>query len=536
MPETIAEKSRDMRSAFFSRRDLMFLGAMAVFIFLQTFILPFVPVYVEGDQLLPVSNAMRILDGEVMYREFFHFAPPGADLYYAAAFSLFGIKVWVMNATVVFLALAQLMLVFAFSKKLLSGNFVYLPTLIFFVLGFRLYGIDGSYRLFSVVFVLLAAWIVLKGLSSKAIIAAGVLCGLSSFFVQTRGVLGIGAIGLFILWAHCKDEWDFKSVFRDWTIASVSFLITLLLTQLPMAIAGGIDNYYFANFVFLKNHYGADTLSNTAAYFSDLPDFGSYVGNYGTFGGIFRYARVAAPTLFFYTIVPLTYLFYFAYRRFRTVDEAIDRGLMLLSILGVVLYIGVSAPTGFRIYHIAIPAVVVLVFLLSRVITNQIALAGVLLLGLLGAVYSVQRQTVEKAIVDLPAGRAAFLSPPMAEKYLWLKERTKPGDLIYEAQHPTYYFPMLLKNPSPFYLIRDNNYTPDFQVAQLIQSLESRPPRYIVWHGLWSKEAADRKPGDNLDPLWQLIQRKYELRHEFRELGEFTTNSERDIEFWELRP
>src|SRR5436190_21917779 len=143
--------------ATWSRLDIAFFLFISVFIFLQLFILPFTPVYVEGDQLLPVSNAMRLLDGEVMYRDFFHFAPPGTELYYAALFSIFGVKIWIMNVTVLLLALVQLYLVFAFSKRLLSGYYVYLPALLYFVIGFRPFGIDGSYRLFSVVFVLAAA-------------------------------------------------------------------------------------------------------------------------------------------------------------------------------------------------------------------------------------------------------------------------------------------------------------------------------------------------------------------------------------------
>lgn len=530
MNETGNGSSRENISAFFSGRNVIFLVCVAAFIFFQLFILPFTPVFVEGDQLLPVSNAIRLLDGEVMYRDFFHFAPPGTELYYAAMFSVFGVNVWVLNATVFGLAIAQLLLVFEFSRRLLTGAYIYLPTLLYFVLGFRLYGIDGSYRLFSVVFVLLAALLVMIRRSPGFLIAAGAICGLGSFFVQTRGLLGVGAIGLFLLWVHWRDGFQFRNVLRDWLYAGGSFIAVILLTQLPAALWGGMDNYFFANFTFLKDYYGSDTLSNTLAYFSDLPQLDSYLANYGTGGGIFRYIRVAAPTLFFYAVVPLTYLAYFLYRLFRRVDPKIDEGLMLLSILGTVLYIGVSAPTAVRLYHISIPAVVVLCWLMSRIIPNRLAAAAAIGLSALGVMYSIQRQTVDKVVLTLPAGKTAFLAANVAEKYQWLAERTVEGDAIYEAQHPTFYFPMHLKNPTPFYLVRDNNYTPDFQVRQLMSALESNPPRFIIWHGLWSKEANERKPGDNLDPLWQFIQTNYELRKEFRELGEFTTNSERDIE------
>lgn len=518
-----------------TRVEIFFLLSVAAFLFLQIFLLPFTPVFVEGDQMLPVTNAMRLLDGEVMYRDFFHLSPPGAEYWYAALFYIFGAKVWVLNATILLLALAQLALIFAFSKRLLDGVFVFLPTLLYFIIGFRPYGIDGSFRLFSVIFVLAAALVMMLRRTPAFLLLAGALCGAAAFFVQTRGVLGIGAIGLFFLWVYFKEEKDFRLLLRRWAYLSLAFLAVVFVTQFYPAYLAGFDNYYFANVTFIKDHYGADTLSNTFAYFTDLPSLNSYIQNYGTGGGIFRYIRVALPSLFTYAIVPLVYLIYLLYRKLRRVEGKNDNDLMMLSILGVVLFLGASAPTAHRLYHISIPAVVVLVWLLSRSFTQRFALASVAALSLLGFAYAVQRQTVSNVQLDLPAGRVAFLSATMAEKYQWLMTQTEPGDLIFEAQHPTFYFPLHLKNPTPFYLVRDNNYTPDFQVKQLMAALETRPPRFIIWHGGWSKELAERKPGDNLDPLWQFIRTNYELKKELREFGEYTTNSERDIEFWERR-
>jgi hypothetical protein len=535
MDEYSSESHSRVSSLSLSRAEILFLLFLSAFVFLQIFILPFKPVFVEGDQMIPVSNAMRILDGEVVYRDFFHFIAPGADLWYALLFSIFGTKIWILNATIFILALAQIILVFAFSKRLLCGAYRYLPALIYFVLGFRLFGIDGSHRLFSVVLVLASALAVMYGLNRKALVLVGALCGLSSFFSQSRGVLGVGAIGLFILWNHWVDRKGMKRIFVDWTIASISFIAVLFVTQFYMAWLAGFENYYFDNVTFLKDYYGNDTLSNTFAYFTDIPNLDGYIGAYGTAGGLFRFFRVTTPTLFFYAIVPMAYLAFFIFRKLRTIVPKADRDLMLLSILGVVLYAGASAPTAARLYHISIPALVVLIWMLSRAPSLRIpAKVCAILLVILGVMYCIQRQTVTRAEIDLPAGNAVFLSPPTAEKFVWLMSQTEPGDYLWEAQHPTYYFPLLLKNPTPFFLVRDNNFTPAFQVEQLMRSLGERPPRLIAWHGLWSKEPGERKLGDNLAPLWEFIRSNYHLKKEFREMGEFTVNGERDIEFWEL--
>jgi hypothetical protein len=225
---------------------------------------------------------------------------------------------------------------------------------------------------------------------------------------------------------------------------------------------------------------------------------------------------------------------YFLYRQIRRDYSFGDRNLMMLSIMGLVLYIGASAPTAFRLYHISIPAVIVLTWLLSRLSAGAwIARISTATLLVLAVLYCVQRQRTENVTLDLPAGRAAFLAPHTADKYVWLGHEMNPGEYIYEAQHATYYFPLHLKNPTPFYLIRNNNYTPEFQVEQLMTALRSNPPRMIAWHGGWSKEPGERVPGDNLAPLWDFIRSNYRLKKEFLEHGEFTVDSRRDIEFWE---
>ena len=534
MNESQVDLDPNRARASWSRKDIAFFLFVSVFIFLQVFILPFTPVYVEGDQLASVSNAMRLLDGEVMYRDFFYFLPPGAELYYAALFYLFGVKIWILNFTVLVLGVAQLYFVITFSKRLFSGPYVYLPALLYFVVGFRVFGIDGSSRLFSVIFVLAAVMVVGNHRTSKALAAAGALCGIASFFVQTRGLLGAGAIGLFLLWLRWKQGIELKALLKDWLTVGSVFIVVVIITQFYMAYAAGFDNYYFANVTFVKDYYRNDTLSNFNAYLSDLPNLNAYIQNYGNGPGWFRFVRLAGPILFFYIVVPLTYVVYLIYRKRRAVNTFQDEWLILLSFLGIVLYLGVSAPTGLRLAHISIPAVVVLVWLLSRVISGttfaKVALCG---LSALGVLYSIQRQAVANVTLELPGGKAAFLAANAAEKYAWLVAETKPGEAIFEAQHPTFYFPLHLKNPTPFYLVRDSNYTPTFQIAQLMRALENSRPRFIIWHGGWSKEASEREPGDNLAPVWDFIRMNYGLKKEFHEVGEFTKNSDRDIEIWE---
>src|SRR6476620_4206532 len=132
----------------------------------------------------------------------------------------------------------------------------------------------------------------------------------------------------------------------------------------------------------------------------------------------------------------------------------------------------------------------------------------------------------------MPAGRAAFLSHETFERYKWVGDNTRPGEAFFEAQHPSFYFPFHLKNPTPLSVMRDSGYTPAFQVDAVVAALEKDPPNIVVWDGNWSKPSEARTPGDSLAPLWQFIQTNYVLEVEYPVFGDYTQSSAHEIEFW----
>lgn len=520
----------------FGRSDVIFFGLVFLFLYTQLFQLPLTPYYFGGDHLIPISNAMRLLDGEVMYRDFFHITPPGAELWYAAFFSVFGIKVWVLNFTILLLNLGLVSLAWYFSRQLFTGLLVYAAPTLLIIFGFRLFFIDGSYRLFCVIFALAAAAVLMRSRGKYEIVLAGILCGISTLFGHPRGVTAIAGIALFLTWAHFRHPSRGRGLFKTALLLGVPFAFTVFATQIYFAITAGFDNYYFSLVTFLQKYYASDPLSNQDVFLADLPDLGQFFSIYSPAAAVSRYVRLAAPTLFFYAVVPWPYFAFLLYRwRRKTYLEnaAADQRLILLCSIGIALTVGISAPSGFRLSHISIPAIVVLVWFLSRMkLAPYITVIVLCVSGILGAAYAIQRQTIEKSYLDMPAGRAAFLSPFVFERYKWVGEHTRPGDLFYEGHHPTFYFPFHLKNPTPLYVVRDNNYSPPFQVDSVLRSLQAHPPEYILWPRKWSKAADKREPGDNLEDLWQFVQGNYEIIFVFEKPLDYTPNSEGDIEVW----
>ena len=461
--------------------DLVFFIGVLVFLFTELFQLPLTPIFFEGDHLISVTNALRMLNGEVIYKDFFHLTTPGTELLYCGLFAIFGAKIWILNAVILLLGMVQVWLIWYFSRLLLSGALRYLPSVVFLVIGYRVYGIDGSYRIISVIFVLFAIAVLYHCKTNLALAAAGVLCGLSTFFAQPRGFSGIAAIGCFLIWEAYRDRSGLKRLIMDACYLGVPFVLTVIATQSYFVWQAGFEKYYFCLITFPTVYYPSDPLAKFSSYLSDFPDLRVYFNLFPPVTALWRYFRVVLPPAFLYLLIPWVFFVLLLIRRAKpnlVNDRPTDRRLMLLLFAGVMLTVGISAPTGYRFYHVAVPAIIILFWLLSRVgIPVRIWGTMLLLFSAWAGACAVQRQIVNKYELEMPAGDAAFLGIQTYQKYLWIKDHLEPGEVFYEAFHPSFYFPFYLKNPTELYLVRDSNYTPRFKVDGVAEALERTAER-----------------------------------------------------------
>jgi hypothetical protein len=491
--------------------DMLFFLGTFVFAYLHLFRLPATPIYFDGDTLVPVSNAVRMLSGEAIFKDFFHFVAPGADLLYATLFYLFGSSVWVVNGVVLGLTMLQVWLLWIFARRVLNGAAVYLPALIFLVLGFRQFGIDGSQRLMSVVLAFAAVAAIAAKRDGITLVLAGVLAAGGSFFQQQRGVLVAAGILVFLLWEWRSDNRPLKDLIRSAAMLAGSFLITTALFHAFFLWNVGIGDYYYSMVGFISSSYRSDRFNNSTAYLADLHAYAAAAME--SRNPLSAASRLTFISAFYYLLVPYVYAAFLIYAWLNRKGLKNAPGfslLVLLCLTGLISAAGVSAPTIMRIFHVAIPAIIIFVWLTARlprfdkVAPVLTVLFVVLCIGLI-----VQRQTAPATMLDMPAGRAAFLFEPTFEKYRWIGEHTHPGDIIYEPRHPNFYFPFRLRNPTPLNTVRDSAYTPAAQIDRVVSSLERTPPRLVIWPEVWSKDSADRVPGDNVGPLWEFVRKNY---------------------------
>lgn len=141
---------------------LVFAAATFVFLYLRTFVLPGTPLVAYGDETIFFGHGIRILHGQVPFRDYFTFVMPGTDLFYAGAFGVLGVHAWVAQGFVIVLGGAIAGALVWMSRKVLNGVAIFLPALLFLTLDFDV-NKDATHHWYSTLLVLAASGVLLGG-------------------------------------------------------------------------------------------------------------------------------------------------------------------------------------------------------------------------------------------------------------------------------------------------------------------------------------------------------------------------------------
>lgn len=502
--------------AAWNKTDLFFILICAVFLYLHLFTPGVTPIFYEEDHLYFMQDAWRMYRGESLYKDFFQYTFPGTQVLYLGLLYVFGTKYWIINAVVFAQGLTQTAIALAVSKHLFGNRWIsYLAPCVFLFFGFRWFGIDGSHRMLSPIFVMLAILILLKDRTPLRIFLAGLFCALTGYFTQQRGFAVAGAIAVFLLIEAVKNKSDWKRLIIDEIILGFSFAVSLLVLILPFIVSVGAGTFFEYTILYIKN-YVQDPTANYGAY-------GLVLQKISELGML-----MAAVSLFYYVLIPLVYLFalIFLWRK------KYEPEVLLITLVGGFLALGTFAPTPFRLFQISLPAIIIFVWLISLIkLKSEILLkTAIAALIIFGCALAFRLQTAwEKIYLDTPSGRMVFFSPIVVERYRWLMENAEPGEYVFEVYQTAVNFPIQHPNPTQITYLLDSGFTPEWMVVLAIENLERKKPRFIIWDGKFSKERSERTAGDPLAPLYDYLRENYQLRHEF------TPYNYREMQVWQRK-
>jgi hypothetical protein len=476
---------------------VLFCLVSTMFLYLKTFFLPATPFLTLGDEDHYFLHALRILHGQLPYRDFFTFIFPGTDLLYAVIFKIFGVHQWLVQGILLVLGLLLCWVVLWVSIGLLRGSSAILAGLLFLVFDFNS-SLDATHHWWSTLFVMIASGLLLRGRSQIRILAVGTLCGIATLFTQMHGGLGLIAFALYLAWTNGEDEQS-TYIFRELLLLCVPFatIVSLVVGYYSHLIGFRTIAYWTIYFpaVFFHRLEG-----NTPSTFFQKPPMHSS-------GDLVS----LVPYIFIHVIVPFIYVlcaFRLLEEKKRT-EQGEWRKILLLTLIGTALFISVmSAPTFLRLCVVAPPAVILCVWFcdqsaeLYRWMRIALWTTATISVAYLPIVRQVRRHTM----VNLPTGRVVLVNDKQCEKLWWLAQHTHPGETFFNE--PTMTFSLSLESPGPLDFVTSSEFTRPQQVDDLLLSMTAHRTRYIF---LYPELTETTLTPDNLRSFRQYLAMNYHL-------------------------
>ena len=468
------------------------------YLYLNLFVLPKTPFLLSGDQAYFWMDGQRMLYGDQPYRDFFQFTPPGTDLFYFVLFRLFGPYIWVTNFAVLALGVALTWICYEIASEIMERGLAVLAASLFVVL---IYGkaLNGTHHWFSVFAAMCAVRVGQRPSAARwALVAAGALLGVASFFTQTRGVTALLAFVTFLLWKRSRAQEPWRDLVRGEFALFSSFAVVLLALNAWFIAMVGVKELWYDQVTYVRRFMVHGLVSQNMG----LPALLSL----GTLPKL-------APYLFVYASLPVIYvLALWQCWRHRKNPAFQWEPVTILSLVGFFLLVEVASSLNWlRLYAVALPGMVLLIWLVGRAerIRRCAVITVCILISALAIYQTLSRYRSPYAVMETPGGKTA-VSLRTYDKLQLMMHHTEPGQFMFQAAGPSIYLPLQLRNPISMDAVETNQQTRPEQIEQAMEQLESKKVQFVLWSPrLDSVDQFDRATAEAIAPLRNYIRGRY---------------------------
>src|SRR5215469_3954431 len=456
------------------------LGAVAAYLYRNLFVAGRTPVLLSGDQLFFWMNGQRMLHGELPYRDFFQFTAPGADVLYFLIFKVFGPKIWVVNAIVVLLGIALCWVCFEIARTIMGRGGAVLSSCLFVVLIYsRL--LNATHHWFSVLAIMTALAILMRGIDPRRLAMAGALLGIACFFTQTHGIVALAAVSIFLKYYSAKAP-GHESFWKHERTLLAGFTVAILLLNAYFVAKVGVGRLFYCQVYYVLRV----MVHRPETRLLGMPEIVYW--RQSRVSLIYEYAQF----ILVYVMLPACY------------DVA------LLALVGASLLLELAFSLNWlRLYAVSMAGIILFVWLIDQLGRRRYWFFVVWIAVLSMAVQRVwTAQTFSNMIAEFPAG-TCITQPAEYAKLTWVMQRTKPGDFLFDAGWPGVYIPLQLRNPV-FLDTAGTMLNP--QWAQwVVQELEARQVHYVLWADRLNYPPDPRHPVTaNIVPLRDYLHAHYQ--------------------------
>lgn len=485
-----------MRMRYF--KTFLTAAVVATYLYANLFVLPNTAILLGGDQVYFWTDAQRMMFGELPYRDFFQFTPPGTDFLYLGLFTALGPRIWVTNALVLVLGMALCWICFSLSRQVMSRSAAILSTLLFLTL---IYGklLNATHHWFSMLLILIALRVGMQAITSPRLAVMGALLGVAAFFTHTHALAALVGTAVLLTWQQLREPKPMRHLAGGLMILGSAFVLAWLVCDLPLLFTVGIKQlcYYQVTFVL--------------RYMVHQPE-GGFLG----WPEPLRFARILQllPYFLVYALVLVTYPYSIWKCRTQCQDEhgRLWARVALLSVVGSALALEVALSLNWlRLFVVSMPAIILASVWLERGRGKHWRYLGTLAWStamILACVQTYARQHHTYVVADLPGGHAA-LSPTTYEKLDWLRRSTQPGEYLFEALVPSTYLPLGLRSPVfAEGMSRLPQTRPEF-VERAIRELDGKDTRYVLWSHYLDQPQRSAGRADPIGPFFVYLHDHY---------------------------
>lgn len=440
----------------------------AIYLYLNLFASGGVPFLLGGDQTYFWMGAQRLLNGEMLYRDFFQFTPPGTDLIYAALFRVLGTRIWVPNIVVIVLGVFFACTCFSLSRKLMKDNSAALATGLFMVL---IYGkaLNATHHWFAVLFILIAVRVAMERVTAKSIALSGALLGLAAFFNQAHGAAALIGFTVFLLCRRSRAEWSWLETTKMLAFLVLAFALVLLSLTGYYFVTVGIEKLWYCLVVYVFKYLPHQSKMSVGVHSATTPS-----------ATILQWASCLAA----YILLPGIYgiSLWRCWRSRKSAFFPWDE-VALLSLVGLSLLLEVAVSmTWLRLFAISLPGVVLAVWSVGgrQGLHRSVIIAASVVLSGIVAHQVVTKHLLSTSRAELPGGRVAT-TPQAYEKLRQLAIHTHPGDFFLQAGWPGVYIPLQVRNPLDVPTLGLWDIGSDEEIASFIREMRARRVPYVLW-------------------------------------------------------
>jgi len=467
-------------------------GGCLLFLLSLAYLWPFCRVLRRvGDEGILVYGAQLVTEGALPYRDFFDVCGPGSWYWLALFFKLFGNQFVVARGVLMLTGAVITVLIYWMTRRLYKGPFDMLPALFSLIMGIPTWP-AVNHHWDSNLFALIAVFAFLtwgdKG-SSKYLLISGIIAGLTSCFLQQKGLFLVLAFLIVILVNGYRTREPQKQILcQIGTLLSgyvgIGFFIILVFY-----LAGGLNDLFYATLIFPARRYSG---VNLVPYGFGLLEF-----YWPSWQAIFNHffpplaskAFGVALSIPFLLIMALPFLL-----AILLVSSSLGGGNRLkfydgsslpFWIAGLALWLSELQRKDINHLIYGSPLLLILLFVIWNKVTEEKRLLrslglAVVITGLLSfGTYNTFEAAAARYKFTTRRGTVYSFKEDTALKFL--HDQIQRGEQVFiYPYYPLYYFLADIKNPTRYSILMYQINTED-QFNEAIACLEGKKVKYVLW-------------------------------------------------------